>query len=384
MKKIRIIADDKIPFLKGVFEEVADISYFPGKDITPEIVRDAQVLITRTRTQCNAGLLEGSSVRFIASATIGFDHIDTAYCRSHGITWTNAPGCNAGSVEQYIVSVLLNWAVSLELDPAGMTLGIVGAGNVGSKVARAAADIGMKVLLNDPPRARREGGQNFVALSTIMEQSDVITFHVPLNREGQDRTFHLAGETFFAGLPRKPLLINSSRGEVVDGQALARALQKGQITAACLDVWENEPGIDTGLLDLVDIATPHIAGYSMDGKANGTMMSVRAVSRFFDLGLDEWKPSSLPDPGNLALVIDCTGMDEMEILSEVYLSTYDVRSDDEVLREDPGKFEYLRGHYPVRREPAAFSVRLINNPYSHLEETLEKLGFSVLATHCFC
>ena len=336
MKKIHIIADDKIPFLKGVFDDVATVSMYPGKDINAGLIREADALIIRTRTRCNRDLLEGSTVRFIASATIGYDHIDTEYCREKGIQWTNAPGCNASSVEQYIVSVLLNLAVSRDIRLGDMTIGVIGVGNVGSKVARVAKVLGMKVLLNDPPRARTEGNEGFVNLETIMEQADVITFHVPLNREGQDKTLHLASEKFFGRLPKKPFLINSSRGEVVDGEALIGALRTGKLAAACLDVWENEPDISGELLDLLDIATPHIAGYSADGKANGTMMSVRAVSRFFGLGLDDWTPRSVPAPDNPSIVVDCTGMDETEILSEVYLSSYDVRSDDERLREDPG------------------------------------------------
>ncbi len=384
MKKIRIIADDKIPFLQGVFDDVATVSMYPGKDINAGLVREADALITRTRTRCNRDLLEGSTVRFIASATIGYDHIDTEYCREKGIRWTNAPGCNASSVEQYIVSVLLNLAVSRDIRLGDMTIGVIGVGNVGSKVARVAKVLGMKVLMNDPPRARTEGDEGFVNLETIMEQADVITFHVPLNREGQDKTLHLASEKFFGRLSKKPFLINSSRGEVVDGEALLRALRTGKLAAACLDVWENEPDISGELLDLLDIATPHIAGYSTDGKANGTMMSVRAVSRFFGLGLEDWTPRSVPAPDNLSIVVDCTGMDETEILSEVYLSTYDVRSDDERLRKDRGSFEYLRGHYPVRREPAAYTVKLINNAFDHLPHLLEELGFTVLEISCFC
>ncbi len=384
MRRIRIIADDKIPFLKGVFEDVADISYFPGDKITREVLRETDALIIRTRTICNRDLLEGTSVKFIASATIGYDHIDTDYCKQRNIRWTNAPGCNAGSVEQYILSVLLNWCLRYEMLPSGLTLGILGVGNVGTRVARAAENLGMKVLLNDPPRARIEGDEGFVAMETIAQQADIITFHVPLNLTGEDITFHLAGDEFFSGLSKKPFIINSSRGEVVDEAALFRSIASGRIKEVCLDVWENEPCIRKELLDLINIATPHIAGYSTDGKANGTMMSVRAVSGFFGLGLENWSPSGLPLPDDTAIAIDCSGMRETEILGDVYLRTYDVRKDDEKLREDPDRFEDLRGCYPLRREPGAYSVRLIGNPYSDLPGRLESLGFSVLETACFC
>jgi len=385
VKKIKIIADDKIPFLEGVFENVADIRYYPAKDIDKDKVRDADALIIRTRTHCNRELLKGSSVKFIASATIGYDHIDTAYCREKGIQWTNAPGCNAASVEQYVVSVLLNLALTHGFDLKTKTLGVVGVGNVGSKVAGAAGILGMRVLLNDPPRAREEGSTGFVTFDTIVAQSDIVTFHVPLNRGGEDNTFHLADERFFGRLNAGIYLINTSRGEVVDGNALALAIRNGRIQAACLDVWEHEPGISPELLDMVDLATPHIAGYSLDGKANGTTMSVRAVSAFFDLGLDNWSPGDIPVPReSMSLVIDCTGMNETEILTEVYHASYDVKSDDEALRKDVSRFEYLRGNYPVRREPPAWSVRLINNPYDNLPGIFEQLGFSVLETSCFC
>ena len=340
-------------------------------------MRKADALIIRTRTRCNRELLEGSSVKFIASATIGYDHIDTEWCKKNGIRWTNAPGCNAGSVEQYIVSALLNWALGNFFKPEEATLGVVGVGNVGSRVARAASALGMRVLNHDPPRARIEGVEGFSDMETICRESDIITFHVPLNMDGVDKTMHMAGNEFFERLGKNVLLINSSRGEVVDSKALLEALEKGNVKAACLDVWENEPHISPELIDLVDMATPHIAGYSVDGKANGTMMSVQAVSKFFGLGLDDWSPKGIPSPDEPSIVIDCTGMDEIEIISEVYLSTYDLKTDDEMLRNDISKFEYLRGSYPVRREPQAYSVRLINSPWDHLPGTLEKLGFSV-------
>ncbi len=383
MKKIQIIADDKIPFLRAVLDDVAEIAYFPGKDISPALVRNADALIIRTRTQCDRSLLGGSSVKFIASATIGFDHIDTEYCSEAGIEWTNAPGCNASSVEQYVISVLLNWSDKRNLNPGSTVLGVIGAGNVGSKIAAAAQSIGMKVMVNDPPRARLEGEEGFVSIETIQKEADVLTFHVPLNKSGADKTLHMCNDAFFNRLDRNVFLINSSRGPVVDSDALEKALISGKVKAACLDVWENEPDISRRLLSLVDFGTPHIAGYSTDGKANGTMMSVRAVSRFFGLGLDDWTPSDLPLPENPSFVVDCTGLGETDILREVYLNTYDVKLDDEMLREDISRFEFLRGHYPIRREATAYSVRLINNPFDHLEEILGKLGFSVLVNSCF-
>ena len=212
---MKIVCDDKIPFIRGVFEPYAEVVYLPGGETGAAAVRDADALITRTRTRCDASLLEGSSVRVIATATIGYDHIDTAWCASRGIVWRNAPGCNSWSVGQYAGSVLVTLARRRGLDLSAMTLGVVGAGNVGSKVAEIASLLGMKVLLNDPPRARREGPEAFVSLDRLVEESDIVTLHVPLSREGVDATWHLFGEEMISRLRPGEILINSSRGRVV-------------------------------------------------------------------------------------------------------------------------------------------------------------------------
>ena len=293
-KKIKIIADSKIPFLKGVFENVAEINYLNPSDITHETVKDADALIIRTRTNCNAALLDNTNVKFIATATIGFDHIDTEYCKQNNITWINAPGCNSYSVKQYIASALLTIACKKNINLSEKSIGVVGVGNVGSKVARVAEIFGMKVLLNDPPLERREGKNNFVSIEQIISESDFITFHVPLIKDGIDKTYHMADESFFNKLKKKVILFNTSRGPVVKNIALKNAIIGGKIEAALLDVWENEPNIDLELLDKVEIATPHIAGYSADGKANGTSVSVRSVSEFFNLGIDKnWYPKEI-------------------------------------------------------------------------------------------
>jgi erythronate-4-phosphate dehydrogenase len=381
---ISVVADHKIPFLKGVLEPVARVEYIPGDRITKKVLLDlkADALIIRTRTVCNRDLLEGTSVKCIATATIGFDHIDTDYCRGAGISWTNAPGCNSSSVQQYMVSVLLWLASERKLDLQRSTIGIVGVGNVGSKVAAAAGSLGMHVLLNDPPRERAEGKGAFVSLDRILKEADLVTLHVPLNRDGSDRTLHLADGAFFSTMKEGSFLVNSSRGEVVDRNALLHALRSGQLGGAVLDVFENEPDPDSDLLDALDLATPHIAGYSLDGKANGTMMAVQAVSRFFSLGLDHWKPESIPGPEQPQLLGDAGAMDREELLWSLYRQTYDVTSDDRRLREDPRKFEALRGNYPFRREPGAYSVRLFQ-PYPEVTRVFESLGFSVLADKCY-
>lgn len=374
---MKIVADNKIPFLRGVLEPYAEVVYLPGKETTPETVRDADALITRTRTKCNRELLEGSSVRVVATATIGFDHIDTGWCESNGIVWKNAPGCNSWSVKQYISSVLVTLAAKRGLDLSKMTLGVVGVGNVGSKVAVAARALGMRVLLNDPPRARREGPEGFVSLERVMAEADIITLHVPLEKEGEDATWHLFDAARISALRPDQILINSSRGPVVDNRALKAALASGVLLAAVLDVWEGEPDIDPELVALTDISTPHIAGYSADGKANGTSASVRTVSEVLGLPLVRWKAEDIPAPRQaLSFVIDAAGRTAQDILTEAILHTYDVTEDSDALRSDLGAFEKLRGDYAVRREPSAFTVTLLN-AFAGVAGSLENLGFNV-------
>ncbi len=374
---MKIVCDNKIPFLRGAFEPWAEVVYLPGSETTPGVVRDADAVVTRTRTRCDAALLAGSSVRVVASATIGFDHIDTAWCEAHGILWRNAPGCNSRSVEQYIAAALCALARRHGLRLDALTLGVVGVGNVGSKVAEAAAALGMRVLLCDPPRARREGAAGFVDLDTLVARSDIVTLHVPLNREGEDATWHLFDAARLATLCPDQFLINSSRGPVVDNAALKAALRAKALRGAVLDVWEGEPEPDRDLMDLLDIATPHIAGYSADGKATGTQMSVRTVAAVLGLPLADWRPADIPAPAQpLAFTLDATGKSRQEVLSEAILYTYDILADDRALRAHPERFEQLRGDYPVRREPAAFTLRLQGGDPA-LADPLAALGFQL-------
>jgi erythronate-4-phosphate dehydrogenase len=378
---IKIVADNKIPFLEGVLEPVARIEYLPGGSISKEHLLDADGLITRTRTKCNRELLEGTSIRFIASATIGYDHIDRDYCRKSGIAWTNAPGCNSSSVKQYIVSALLWLAVNRKMELCGKTMGVIGVGNVGSKVADAAKALGMNVLLNDPPRERSEGSEAFVSLNEVLEQSDIISLHVPLNRGGVDNTHHLVNQEFTGQLKKGTILINSSRGSVVDESALMEGIRSGILSDTILDVFENEPLVNKDLIDMITLATPHIAGYSLDGKANGTRMSVEAVSRFFKLGLDHWSPGSIPDPEPAELLSDASDKSIYNLLWELFRQTYDISSDDRRLRSATQNFEELRGNYPFRREPVAYTVRIFQVD-QEIRGIMEELGFDVLSDHC--
>lgn len=376
MSRPKIIVDDKIPFLKGVLEPYADVIYLPGNLITRESVMDADALLIRTRTKCNQSLLEGTSVKFIATATIGYDHIDTAYCKSSEIGWVNAPGCNSSSVQQYITAALLMLAQKHDFNLSENTLGIIGVGNVGSKVQASATLLGMKVKLNDPPRARKEGLAGFVSLDEILETCDIITLHVPLIREGEDRTFHLFDTSVLGKMKDGTWLINSSRGEVVETNSLKSALTSRKLKGAVLDVWETEPDIDLELLRQVTISTPHIAGYSTDGKANGTAMGVHALSQFFDLPLRDFYPTSIPEPSNPTIVIDGYGKSSQQIIHEAVAQTYLIMEDHDRLQFSPGSFEQQRGNYPIRREFGAYTVKLLNVEKGDAY-ILEKFGFRV-------
>jgi erythronate-4-phosphate dehydrogenase len=374
---MKIISDNKIPYIQGALEPYAEVVYLPGNLTTSDVVKDADALVTRTRTICSREVLKGSKVKFIATATIGFDHIDTEYCEAVGIEWVNAPGCNAESVNQYISSALFSYANRKDITLKGKTIGIVGVGQVGSRIAKTCEILGMKVLLNDPPRERLEGSSQFASLSTIQEQADFISFHVPLNRGGVDNTFHMAGEDFVRGLGRKPLLINTCRGEVFDSEAVRDARRANEVSGLIIDCWENEPGLDLQLLELVDYGTPHIAGYSKDGKANGTMASVRAISRYFGLGIDDWKPAGVEPPANPLINLDGGNRSEESILSEAILSTYQIKNDDRTLRQNLKLFEQLRGDYPVRREFGSHAIKA-KNVQPEIIGKLVKLGFSLM------
>ena len=375
---MKVVCDSAIPFLKGALEPYCQVVYARGSEISREMVMDADALIVRTRTRCDADLLDGTKVRFIATATIGYDHIDTQWCESHGIRWTNAPGCNSWSVQQYIGSLLVTMSRTLGFSFREKTIGVVGVGNVGSKVARLAVLLGFRVLLCDPPRARREGPGQFVSLDEIINRSDIITLHVPLIRQGEDATYHMIDGSRLASMNRNQILINSSRGEVVDGTALKSALEQKRILAASLDVWENEPQIDPRLLSLLFTGTPHIAGYSVDGKATGTTMSVQALGKFFDLPCRDWEVTQVPQslqPSEFS--IDTAGKTPQEVLADAILHTYDIRTDDAALRADVSTFEKQRSNYPVRREFPAFCVKALNDDTGRSTVFLREAGFCI-------
>jgi erythronate-4-phosphate dehydrogenase len=374
---IKIIADAAIPFLKGVLEPYAEVTYLPAPAIDAATVRDADALMIRTRTKINEQLLDGSAVRFVATATIGFDHIDTGFCDKNGIRWVNAPGCNAGSVQQYIAAALLALEPENPSWLTDKTIGIIGVGHVGSKVEQLARTLGMNVLLNDPPRERREGPGKFVSLETLLGHSDIVTLHVPLNITGPDRTLHLINHDTLSLLRKGVRLINTSRGEVVDTAAVKAALQSQHIAGAVFDVWENEPHPDPELIRQAHIATPHIAGYSLDGKANGTAMSVQALARFFGLPLENWFPTELGQAGLRKLTLSNPEGLPLSQVREAIRQTCDIGGDDARFRQDPASFESQRNNYPPRREFQAFSIHTASVGRES-SEILKKLGFNLV------
>ena len=341
--RIKITADRNIPFLEGIFEPYADIQYIDGKDIRHEDIIDSNALIIRTRTRCDRNLLEGTKVSIIATATIGTDHIDLEWCRENGIRVVNAQGCNAGGVMQYVFSALYGTASRKGIKLDGATIGIIGVGNVGKKVEHTARRLGFKVLLCDPPRAEKEGPQGFVSLEELLENSNVVTLHTPLD----ETTKGMAGAEFFARMKQGAFFINASRGEVVDEQALIEARPK--LGPVIIDTWNNEPDINRELLDLTDIATPHIAGYSFQGKQNGTASAVRAVARYFGIiGLFHFFPTcDLPEHQPIKLQL--AGKTQGEITA-VFQYNYPIFTDDFMLRMNPANFEKMRSEYQYRRE----------------------------------
>jgi Phosphoglycerate dehydrogenase and related dehydrogenases len=361
----KLIIDAEIPFIQGVFEPYADVRYIKGAEIDNAALEKTDGLLIRTRTQCTPALLKGSPLSFIGTATIGEDHIDTRYCEQMDIRIASAAGCNALAVAQYVLTAIIVLAQKQRKKIDGMTLGIVGVGNVGGCLAQMAQAIGMRVLLNDPPRALREGSAGFCSLNAVLTQSDVVSLHVPL----QEDTLHLASVPFFEGLSRTPIFINTSRGRVVDEAALLRFAPK--TSAVVLDVWDNEPQISKAVLDISSLATAHIAGYSVEGKQNATVAIVRAAAAFFDWkGLKKFTLSHLPMQ-RITLVSSL--MTKEEALCTLFKNIFPILDEDLRLRMAPERFEAIRSSYVYRRENSGYVIDLQSIALS--EACLESLGF---------
>jgi len=343
---MKIVCDDKIPYIQPALKQLADeVLFKAGRDIGPEDVRDADILVVRTRTRCDHRLLKGSKVQLVVTATIGYDHIDTRWLENHGVLWANCPGCNATSVAQYVRNSLLALQQDRDFRLRDATVGIIGVGHVGTAVAQALEAAGVRrLLLNDPPREaageKAPYGRPWCPLAQLQTEADVITFHTPLTQKGPFATEHLADEAFFQALLRQPVIINAARGGVVDEVALIGAMDASRVREAVIDTWEHEPNPRRALLTRAFIATPHIAGYSADGKANATRMTLERICRFMGRDMDfDIVPPSLP--------ADFVPASDADLLA---LQLYDPRADSRQLRARPEAFERLRSDYPLRRE----------------------------------
>jgi len=381
-KPVHIVVNKHTPFAVQLFERIGNVTALDTKEITKETVKDADILIVRSETKVNRELLEGSKVKFVGTVTIGIDHIDVDYLKEKGIHFVSAPGSNANSVGEYVISALLELANLKHLSLTNKTIGIVGVGNVGSNVWRKAEALGMKVLLNDPPLEMQGCNYPLIPLEDLM-RADIISLHVPLTRSGPYATYHFFDEKRIGQMKPGSILINTSRGPVVETNALKEALIHRHLSGAVLDVWENEPRIDTELLDLASIGTPHIAGYSLDGKINALWMNYKAVCKFLSLPIDKSIESIIPSPSLPEINIERIDSLE-ETLREIVKKCYDIIFDDRNLRkiimlpkeQQADYFSSLRANYRIRRE---FFNTTINIPKREavFGRILESLGFKI-------
>ncbi len=381
---MKFVVDKNIPFVEKAFKSLGEVSLVQTGDFTNKSVRDADVLVVRSETKVNKSLLDGSSVKFVGTATIGTDHLDLDYLASQEIAFANAPGCNSNSVKEYVVAALLYLSNMKDFSLKGKTIGVVGVGNVGSKVVKIAEALGMTVLQNDPPRARVENNPNFIPLDDLME-ADVLTLHVPLTKSGKEATYHLFDENRISKMKKGAVLINTARGAVIDTASLKKAVIEKQLAATIIDVWENEPNIDTDLLSLVTLGTPHIAGYSLEGKTNAVSMVREAVCKYFRIE-SPW--NSIEEIGehqgeNIILSGDVSSTEK--ILQYIVNRCYNIAFDDEnlsgiltlpsIYRSE--YFRKLRTAYQTRREFTNTTIHLPTK-YESLKEIITKIGFKCI------
>lgn len=338
---MKIVLDRNIPFIEEPLARVGEVTALPASEITPGVMADADVLICRTRTRCDESLLGESRCRFVGTATIGTDHIDLGYCRSRGIEVANAPGCNAPGVAQWVLASI-SATIPEGCRPEDVTLGVVGAGHVGSILIRWALGLGMRVLVNDPPLQEfRPDAYDFSPLEELAKECDYISVHTPLTVVGKHPTFHLIDGVFVDSLVRKPVILNAARGPVADTAALLGGLRSGKIRDVAMDCWEGEPLIDPDLLDMAKVATPHIAGYTIQGKIRASQMVLDALYRHLALG-----DAPRLAPGSVPMEIPGT-------IRPASLNYSTLLPETEYLKRHPGEFESLRNNYPLRPEPTA-------------------------------
>ena len=385
---MKIFVDENIPLGQEAFQEHGKITRFAGRSLSRADLAGADALIVRSITKVNADLLSGTPVRFVATATIGTDHVNQAYLKERGIGFAAAPGCNANSVGEYVSAALTRLEVEKGFVLQGKTIGIIGYGHVGKNLARKAAALGLQVRKCDPPLrdfalAGAGDPSEFSDLQTVMEESDILSLHVPLVKDGPYPTLRLVDAEFFARLSRPIVLLNTCRGEVIDESELRKALQAGRIRHLVLDVFSGEPRIDQKLASAADIITPHIAGYSLQGKLNGTTQVAEAFRRFFGI-TSTWKPSH-PGPERPDIhyppAINGHSLSDSAFRQLCIASAYAMSEDEHRLRQsfqatDPGlAFDRLRRDYPIRHEFTEFTVHGIPMDKSELRSTLGDLGF---------
>jgi erythronate-4-phosphate dehydrogenase len=381
---MKIVCDKNMPYAAEAFGSLGDVVLKGGRQIAAADVRDADALITRSTTRVNRELLDGSAVRFYGSGVIGTDHIDIPYIESRGIAWSAAPGCNAESVANYVTAALLWLGGRTGLTLEGKTVGVIGVGNVGRRVCRHLRALGLKVLENDPPRQRRAEdteAQRFVGLDRVLAEADIITCHVPLTKEGPDATYHLLSAARFAQMKPGVVLINAARGPVLETDALLAVLGQ-RVSHAVIDCWEGEPAYRPDLLARVDLATPHIAGHSYEGKVNGTAIVYWKACEFF--GKDPACAFALPEPPVPLWQADAAGRSDEDLLREIVLRVYDIEADSNRLKTScvadtaarAAAFDAQRSAYPMRREFGSTRVELAHASPGLLEK-LRGLGFLI-------
>jgi erythronate-4-phosphate dehydrogenase len=369
---MKIIADENIIFVKEAFSEFGEVVTVPGRGINREILQDAHILLVRSVTNVNADLLKDTSIKLVASATVGIDHIDRNFLVENNIGFAYAPGSNAESVAEYVTSAILVLSKKLHKKIPNLTIGIVGAGNVGSRVVRHARALGMKSLVCDPPKKRLTGSDYYREMHELLDNSDIITLHVPLTCEGEDTTYHLVNHEFISRMKRGAIIINTSRGKVIEEKGIRAGRER--MGALVFDVWENEPAINLEMLRSVDIATPHIAGYSYDGKVRGTKMIYDAACAFF-FRKETWQPSS--ELLSKTETVDLS--DSKDPLYDAVQAAYPIMRDDEDMRatllsNQKKSFDDLRKNYPRRPEFNHFLFKLSENQKEAVP-VLEDLGF---------
>ncbi|WP_296262426.1 MULTISPECIES: 4-phosphoerythronate dehydrogenase PdxB [unclassified Pseudomonas] len=376
---MRIVADENIPLLDAFFSGFGDIRRHPGRTLDRAAVADADVLLVRSVTRVSRELLEGSAVRFVGTCTIGTDHLDLDYFNQAGIQWSSAPGCNARGVVDYVLGSLLTLAEIEGADLTQRTYGVVGAGQVGGRLIKVLRGLGWNVLVCDPPRQAAEGG-DYVSFDEIIARCDVISLHTPLNKTGDLPTWHLLDRARLQQLRQGAWLINAARGPIIDNAALRQVLLEREDLQAVLDVWEHEPSVDVDLADLCVIGTPHIAGYSLDGRQRGTAQIYQALCAYLGQAPAIALADLLPKPWLAQVALDAAS-DPAWALNMICRSVYDPRRDDADLRRslvgDSASqrlaFDALRKHYPPRREIEGLRVS-IDGHCATLQRIVQALG----------